>query len=47
MTRKLSDYYFDLPKELIAQSPAPDRSSSRLLVYDKYDKSIKTNTFTI
>lgn len=45
MTRKLSDYYFDLPKELIAQSPAPDRSSSRLLVYDKYDKSIKDEHF--
>ena len=26
-----SDYYFDLPKELIAQDPLEDRSSSRIL----------------
>ena len=32
---KKSDFYFDLPKELIAQDPLPDRSSSRLLVLDK------------
>ena len=29
---KTSDYYFDLPKELIAQDPLEDRSASRLLV---------------
>ena len=32
---KTSDYYFDLPQELIAQDPLDDRSSSRLLVLDK------------
>lgn len=32
---KKSDFYFDLPKELIAQDPLPDRSSSRLLKLDK------------
>lgn len=32
---KTSDYYFDLPQELIAQDPLADRSSSRLLVLDK------------
>lgn len=32
---KKSDYYFDLPEELIAQDPLEDRSSSRLLVVDK------------
>lgn len=32
---KTSDFYFDLPKELIAQDPLEDRSSSRLLVLDK------------
>lgn len=31
----LHDFYFDLPKELIAQDPLEDRSSSRLLVLDK------------
>ena len=30
-----SDYYFDLPEELIAQDPLEDRSSSRLLAVDK------------
>ncbi len=29
---KTSDFYYDLPKELIAQDPLEDRSSSRLLV---------------
>ena len=32
---KTSDYYFDLPKELIAQDPLEDRSASRLLTLDK------------
>ena len=32
---KKSDFYFDLPEELIAQDPLEDRSSSRLLVLDK------------
>lgn len=29
---KTSDFYYDLPQELIAQDPLEDRSSSRLLV---------------
>lgn len=32
---KKSDFYFDLPKELIAQDPLTDRSASRLLFLDK------------
>lgn len=32
---KKSDFYFDLPEELIAQSPAEQRDHSRLLVVDK------------
>lgn len=32
---KTSDFYFDLPEELIAQEPLPDRASSRLLVVEK------------
>ncbi len=35
MELKKSDFYFDLPEELIAQDPLEDRSSSRLLVIDK------------
>ncbi len=30
-----SDYYYDLPEELIAQDPLADRASSRLMVLDK------------
>ena len=32
---KTSDFYYDLPKELIAQDPLEDRSSSRLMVLDR------------
>lgn len=32
---KTSDFYFDLPQELIAQDPLADRSASRLLVLKK------------
>lgn len=32
---KKSDFYFELPEELIAQDPLADRASSRLLVLDK------------
>ena len=32
---KTSDFYFDLPEELIAQDPLEDRSASRLLVLNK------------
>jgi S-adenosylmethionine:tRNA ribosyltransferase-isomerase len=31
---KTEDFYYDLPAELIAQTPAEPRDSSRLLVYD-------------
>ena len=34
-TIKKSDFYFDLPEELIAQDPLGDRSGSRLLILDK------------
>ena len=32
---KTSDFYYDLPEELIAQDPLEDRSSSRLMCLDK------------
>ncbi len=35
MELKKSDFYFDLPQELIAQDPLEDRSSSRLLMLDR------------
>ncbi|MGN0164931.1 MAG: tRNA preQ1(34) S-adenosylmethionine ribosyltransferase-isomerase QueA [Lachnospiraceae bacterium] len=43
---KKSDFYFDLPEELIAQDPLVDRSSSRLLVMDKITGEIEHKVFT-
>ncbi|MBQ7943405.1 MAG: tRNA preQ1(34) S-adenosylmethionine ribosyltransferase-isomerase QueA [Lachnospiraceae bacterium] len=40
-----SDFYFDLPEELIAQDPLEDRSSSRLLKLDKQTGEIEHHTF--
>ena len=42
---KTSDFYFDLPQELIAQDPLEDRSSSRLLVMDKETGEIEHHIF--
>lgn len=42
---KTSDFYFDLPKELIAQDPLEDRSASRLLMVDKNTGDIKHEVF--
>ena len=43
---KTSDFYYDLPRELIAQTPAPVRSESRLLIYNRKDGSITDGVFT-
>ena len=43
---KKSDYFYDLPEELIAQDPLQDRSSSRLLVLHKDSGSIEHRHFT-
>lgn len=40
-----SDFYYDLPEELIAQTPAEPRDSSRLLVYDRATKKIEHKIF--
>lgn len=37
---KKSDYFYNLPEELIAQTPAIPRDSSRLLVFNRKDNSI-------
>lgn len=42
---KKSDFYFDLPEELIAQDPLEDRSSSRLLVLDKNTGEMEHRVF--
>lgn len=41
----LKDFYFELPKELIAQEPLKERDTSRLLVLDKESGIIKHCTF--
>ena len=42
---KKSDFYFDLPQELIAQDPLEDRSASRLLVLDRKTGAVEHHTF--
>ena len=42
---KTSDFYYDLPEELIAQDPLPDRSSSRLMHLDKQTGEIVHTNF--
>ena len=41
----VKDFYYDLPKELIAQDPLEDRSASRLLVMDKHSGRIEHRVF--
>ena len=41
----LHDFYYDLPKELIAQDPLTDRASSRLLLMDKTTGEITHDVF--
>ncbi len=42
---KKSDFYYDLPEERIAQTPAEPRDSSRLLVYNRAEKTITDRVF--
>lgn len=42
---KTSDFYFDLPENLIAQVPILDRSSSKLMVLDKETGDIEHKIF--
>lgn len=43
---KLSSYFYELPPELIAQTPIEKRDSSRLLVLDRESGEIKHTVFT-
>ncbi len=43
---KTSDFYYDLPKELIAQDPLEDRSSSRMLCLNKTSGEITHKHFS-
>ena len=42
---KTSDFYYDLPEELIAQDPLTDRSGSRLMLLDKETGDIRHKIF--
>ena len=37
---KTSDFYYDLPEELIAQTPVEPRDSSRMMVYNRKTKEV-------
>ncbi len=42
---KKSDFYYDLPEELIAQVPLQDRTASRLMVLNKESGEIQHRHF--
>ncbi len=42
---KRTDFYYELPEELIAQDPLEDRSSSRLLVLDRKSGAVSHHVF--
>lgn len=42
---KKSDFYYELPQQLIAQTPVEPRDNSRLLVFDRTESCIEHKTF--
>ena len=42
---KTSDFFYNLPEELIAQFPVEPRDSSRLMVYDRSAKKVEHKHF--
>ena len=42
---KVSDFNYNLPKELIAQVPIKNRDQSRLMVLDRKNKTIENKIF--
>ena len=43
---KTKDFFYELPEELIAQSPLPDRASSRLMLLDKRTGEVGHSVFS-
>ena len=43
----INEFDYELPKELIAQTPLKDRSSSRLLITNKKTGELKHEVFSI
>ena len=46
MNYTTQDFDFDLPEELIAQTPLKDRTSSRLLVVNETEHSVEDKHFS-
>ena len=44
-TMKRSDFWYDLPEELIAQTPAEPRNSSRLMCVDRESGAVSHDRF--
>lgn len=44
---KTSDFYYDLPEELIAQTPLEPRDSSRLMILHKKQARLSIGIFMI
>ncbi len=42
---KKSDFYYELPKDLIAQRPLKERDKARLMVLDRFEGSMKEKVF--
>ena len=42
---QLSDFYYDLPEDQIAQTPLSDRSSSRLMLVNRENKTVEHSVF--
>lgn len=45
MSQLVSDYHYDLPPELIASRPLPDRDASRMMIVDRADGTITHAAF--
>ncbi len=45
MSARVSDYNFDLPEELIAQRPLPQRADARMMVIDRVQETIAHRRF--
>jgi len=43
---KTSEFYYNLPEELIAQHPLKERDTSKMMVLNKNDKTIEHKTFS-
>ncbi len=42
---QVSDFYYELPEELIAQEPLPDRAAARMLVLSRARQSFRDDLF--